>query len=80
MSGRQWVAAGGFVAIVAALLLAAARLEPGVAAIFAAGFGAYSVAVLRNAERVPARVRRRRVTSRALLAARRRTPPGSGRR
>lgn len=73
MSRAQWLAVAGFVAVVSALLLVLARLQAGAAIALVAGFGLYSVAVLRDASRVPSRVTRRARLRRARDAAPSRT-------
>ncbi|MBJ7518754.1 MAG: hypothetical protein JHC84_03560 [Solirubrobacteraceae bacterium] len=73
MSGRQLVVLTGFVAVIAALLLAVARMETGAALLLVAAFGAYSAIVLCGAHRA-----RGRVIRRAPAAVRRRTPPAAG--
>lgn len=78
MSRAQWLAVGGFVVVVAALLLVVARLEAGAAAGLVVGFGVYSVVVLRDASRVPARVTRRTRLRRARDAGPPRTSRGPG--
>lgn len=49
MSGTQWVALGGFVAVLAVLLLAVARIDTFAAIALLAAFGGYSAAVLHGA-------------------------------
>lgn len=49
MPGSQWVALSGFVAVLAVLLLAVARIDTFAAIALLATFGGYSAAVLHGA-------------------------------